>query len=87
MFANCRARVLTIHQHPQLSFGMISLRLLAIVSLFCASDGASVFAQEWPGFRGPNGSGHATSLQLPARLTEQDIRWRIELPVVAIRRL
>jgi outer membrane protein assembly factor BamB len=36
--------------------------------------------QEWTRFRGPNGSGVSAATSLPARWTEADYRWRVELP-------
>jgi len=36
-------------------------------------------AQEWPRFRGPNGSGVSASA-LPTRWTDKDYRWQIKLP-------
>lgn len=37
-------------------------------------------AQEWPRFRGPNGSGLAEAPNLPAGFSEADFNWKIELP-------
>ena len=37
-------------------------------------------AQNWPRFRGPNGSGESEATTIPVRWTSQDYRWRIELP-------
>src|SRR5713226_9281947 len=36
-------------------------------------------AQEWPRFRGPNGSGVSASI-LPTRWTDKDYRWQVNLP-------
>lgn len=38
-----------------------------------------VAGQEWPRFRGPNGSGVSASV-LPTRWTEKDYRWQVKLP-------
>ena len=46
--------------------------------LLCFVSG--VYAQEWPRFRGPNGSGVGLAADLPARWTERDAVWRAELP-------
>lgn len=40
------------------------------------------WAQEWPRFRGPNGSGVSTVKVLPTEWTESDYRWQIDLPGV-----
>src|SRR4051812_20776574 len=36
-------------------------------------------AQEWPRFRGANGSG-LSAANLPTRWTDKDYRWQVELP-------
>jgi outer membrane protein assembly factor BamB len=36
--------------------------------------------QEWTRFRGPNGSGHGTVVNLPNKWTEQDYNWKVKLP-------
>jgi outer membrane protein assembly factor BamB len=42
----------------------------------------SAHAQEWPRFRGPNGSGIGQAQGLPVQWTEKDYRWRVTLPGV-----
>jgi outer membrane protein assembly factor BamB len=37
-------------------------------------------AQEWTRFRGPNGSGLGKAPGLPARFSEKDYNWKIEIP-------
>jgi outer membrane protein assembly factor BamB len=37
-------------------------------------------APEWPRFRGPNGSGVGTAVNLPERVSSVDILWKVELP-------
>lgn len=37
-------------------------------------------AQEWPRFRGPNGTGVSDARTIPARWSDADYRWRVELP-------
>jgi outer membrane protein assembly factor BamB len=37
-------------------------------------------AQEWPRFRGPNGSGVSAAKTVPVAFTEKDYNWRVELP-------
>lgn len=51
----------------------------AILALFSFASSA---AQEWPRFRGPNGSGIGQAVGLPVNWTEKDYRWRVELPGV-----
>jgi outer membrane protein assembly factor BamB len=52
--------------------------LLVAFSHVVALAGAS--AQEWTRFRGPNGTGLSEAKHLPARWTEADHVWRVELP-------
>ncbi len=40
----------------------------------------SANAQEWTRFRGPNGTGEVEDSTLPAKFTEADFNWKIELP-------
>jgi outer membrane protein assembly factor BamB len=37
-------------------------------------------AQEWTRFRGPNGTGISEAKGIPVTWTEQDFRWRVEIP-------
>ena len=37
-------------------------------------------AQEWTRFRGPNGTGVSHAQTVPARITDADINWKVELP-------
>jgi outer membrane protein assembly factor BamB len=37
-------------------------------------------ADNWPRFRGPNGQGISDDKSIPAKWSEQDIRWKISLP-------
>lgn len=55
---------------------------LFVLTAFAASAilTAAGWAQEWTRFRGPNGSGLAQALKLPAAFGEQDFNWKIELP-------
>lgn len=43
-------------------------------------SGASLDAQEWTRFRGPNGSGISEAKTIPASWTENDYNWTAELP-------
>ncbi|HWA98397.1 MAG TPA: PQQ-binding-like beta-propeller repeat protein [Pirellulales bacterium] len=49
------------------------------VALVVAVATSFANAQEWTRFRGPNGSGYVAD-ELPAKWTEQDYNWRVELP-------
>ena len=40
----------------------------------------ATFGQEWGRFRGPNGEGISTAATIPIRWTDDDYRWRMELP-------
>ena len=42
--------------------------------------GASLHAQEWTRFRGPNGSGISDAKTVPTKWTEEDYNWKIALP-------
>src|SRR5258705_12568056 len=54
-----------------------ALRHTALISvaLVCSAS-----AQEWSRFRGPNGTGISRSKNIPARITDANIRWKVELP-------
>lgn len=41
---------------------------------------APASGQEWTRFRGPNGSGVSAATTVPARWTEKDHNWKVELP-------
>jgi outer membrane protein assembly factor BamB len=58
--------------------GLRALRCLAVV-LCVLAPGAASRAQEWPRFRGPNGSGVSETI-LPTTWTHRDYRWQIKLP-------
>ncbi|MCE9554816.1 MAG: PQQ-binding-like beta-propeller repeat protein [Planctomycetes bacterium] len=51
--------------------------LWAVVCLLLCD---SANAAEWPRFRGPNGEGHAPAVEVPDKWTEQDYRWKADLP-------
>lgn len=46
------------------------------------SLGATIHAQEWTRFRGPNGSGLSDATTIPATWTDEDYRWKVDLPGV-----
>ena len=56
----------------------VSVPLWFAPGLFCAQTGAA----EWPRFRGPNGDGHAPAIDVADPWTEQDYRWKADLPGV-----
>ena len=56
---------------------MRSRPLLGIGFLLLTASFAA--AQEWPRFRGPNGSGVSAAV-LPTRWTDKDYRWQVKLP-------
>ncbi len=58
------------------------MKYFVLLSFISALVGANcVYAQEWPRFRGPNGSGvNAAAKDLPVSFTDQDYRWKVELP-------
>ncbi|MEN6335754.1 MAG: PQQ-binding-like beta-propeller repeat protein [Phycisphaerales bacterium] len=41
---------------------------------------ASAKADDWPRFRGPNGQGVSDDKTIPVKWSEQDYRWKIDLP-------
>lgn len=50
--------------------------LFAVITIALASP---ALAQEWPRFRGANGSG-VSATELPTRWTDKDYRWQVKLP-------
>jgi outer membrane protein assembly factor BamB len=57
---------------------MITRVVLAIVLLHVCPIYSS--AQEWTRFRGPNGTGISHAKTIPTKITDADVRWKIELP-------
>jgi len=53
---------------------------LALVTVLVCGFSATVSAQEWTRFRGPNGTGISDAKTIPTTWTEQDYNWRVELP-------
>ena len=49
---------------------------ILVVVLFTST----LSAQEWTRFRGPNGTGESEATTIPAKWTEKDLNWKIELP-------
>jgi len=54
-----------------------SLKYAAAILFAALATGS---AQEWPRFRGPNGSGLAPALDIPLSFTEKDFAWKVTLP-------
>ena len=52
--------------------------LYAVLGLLLSGVGVS--AQEWTRFRGPNGTGISETKTVPTKISERDVRWKIELP-------
>ncbi len=50
---------------------------LTLLALVCQAP-----AQEWPRFRGPNGTGAASAPGIPTAWTEKDYNWKVALPGV-----
>ncbi len=60
---------------------MLDARRVATVLLFVAwTYSGLAFGGNWPRFRGPNGEGVSEATTIPLRWTNDDYRWRIELP-------
>jgi outer membrane protein assembly factor BamB len=51
--------------------------IFAALAVICASVS---YGQEWTRFRGPNGQGISEAKTIPAKWTEKDYNWKIELP-------
>jgi len=51
---------------------------MALVWLFAVTVAAH--AENWPRFRGPNGQGVSDATTIPVKWSDQDYRWKIELP-------
>ena len=62
-----------------LTTALRSTALLITASLALALS-ASSSAQDWPRFRGPNGSGNAIAPNIPENWTDKDYNWKVKLP-------
>lgn len=60
-----------VEKHPRM--GKVVLALLLFL-------GVAARADNWPRFRGPNGQGISEDKTIPVKWSEQDYRWKIELP-------
>lgn len=61
---------------------MCACRLLAVGLAVAWLFAESAFGQEWPRFRGPNGSGVSLATTVPVRWTDEDYNWKVTLPGV-----
>lgn len=57
---------------------MTHFRTLTALGCLLAAA-APLTAQEWPRFRGPNGSGLGAGADVPARWADKDYRWKVKL--------
>jgi outer membrane protein assembly factor BamB len=55
---------------------MKSLAILFLLSFLTSKD----YAQEWTRFRGPNGTGISHAKTVPAKFSDADLNWKVELP-------
>lgn len=60
---------------------MIQRFFTAALLLFVAT-GPALANDNWPRFRGPNGTGVSDAKTIPTTITEKDIRWKTRLPGV-----
>ncbi|MCA9030291.1 MAG: PQQ-binding-like beta-propeller repeat protein [Planctomycetaceae bacterium] len=57
------------------------MRTFTQIVLFAIAAQVVVNAEEnWPRFRGPNGSGHSTQKGIPSEFKADDLEWSIDLP-------
>ncbi len=81
-------RITSCFSHrPSLIFDLMRSRLLpslllasALLPTLGAKAATAGPAPEWARFRGPDGSGVGVAPNLPAKFTEADYNWKVELP-------
>jgi outer membrane protein assembly factor BamB len=56
------------------------MRHPAILAILLASFASSLAAQDWARFRGANGAGQSDATGIPAKWTDADYNWKIDLP-------
>jgi len=54
----------------------------ALAAVLVLAGSVCTRGQEWPRFRGPNGSGVSQATTIPVQWTSADYRWRVSLPGV-----
>ena len=57
-----------------------SLKTAVLTFLFSWLHGGALHAENWPRFRGVNGSGISGSTDIPSQWSEQNYRWTVDLP-------
>jgi outer membrane protein assembly factor BamB len=53
---------------------------IAAVPVLAVILAAAAWAGNWPRFRGPNGQGLSDATTIPIEWSQQDIRWKVDLP-------
>ena len=66
-------------KYPTLTFSFLVLCATYAVTL---GNPQQLTAENWPRFRGPNGSGLSTAKNIPHTWSEEDYLWQIDLPGV-----
>jgi outer membrane protein assembly factor BamB len=59
---------------------MVSTFISSLAVGLALAASFSARAENWPRFRGPDGTGTSEATSIPARWTSDDYRWRVELP-------
>jgi outer membrane protein assembly factor BamB len=62
----------------RLALSPIAVSLIALSGFSLHSLAAT--APEWPRFRGPNGAGVGGAVNLPEKVSDADVLWKVELP-------
>jgi outer membrane protein assembly factor BamB len=68
-----------LHHAKGITMNVRALRFLFSV-LFFAGFYHQAAAQEWSRFRGPNGTGESECKTIPAKWTDKDVQWKVEVP-------
>src|SRR3990172_1637691 len=56
------------------------MKLIQLAAILALTSTAGAAECEWTRFRGPNGSGISEAANVPAKWTERDYNWKVELP-------
>lgn len=59
---------------------MPQLLPLTSILLLCVSISTNLAAENWPRFRGPNGSGVSDTTGIPTHWSDEDYLWKVDLP-------